>query len=377
MNIQIHCEATLSKKLEKIAEFGEPIEFRLGPVRGNKADAYIRIVTKNGVSIDEIAKMGITSIEFKVQDAGEEAPTVQNDSRPVSTLFSSNAQIVPGDALPIAVPLPAKSANPAITKTAQQVTTNAPIPKNVMDAPVLVTPPVTQTSVAIQPIMSYAELMDVLMATTGIDQSIPAPKAKSADGRLTRKEAQDYEEQIKNLPKIIRPVYIGNMTGGTIIINDLNQAIKLNEIIDFSRLPARRLVDSRELRGLLLQNRLKFFSEAEYMTYLNTMDSVSGGHPTQSLPTGSREEMEAFMQTGTIPPEIANKKSAKAIGITHETREMEEIDLSQDGGTDMDIELETFNTIAEEKPKASTQRVSSEIKKSSSVKTIRRSSKED
>jgi len=220
-------------------------------------------------------------------------------------------------------------------------------------------------------------LMDVLMATTGIDQSIPAPKAKSADGRLTRKEAQDYEEQIKNLPKIIRPVYIGNMTGGTIIINDLNQAIKLNEIIDFSRLPARRLVDSRELRGLLLQNRLKFFSEAEYMTYLNTMDSVSGGHPTQSLPTGSREEMEAFMQTGTIPPEIANKKSAKAIGITHETREMEEIDLSQDGGTDMDIELETFNTIAEEKPKASTQRVSSEIKKSSSVKTIRRSSKED
>jgi len=188
--------------------------------------------------------------------------------------------------------------------------------------------------------------MDALMAVPNIDQPMPTMKTKPGEQKLSRQEAEAYEQALSNLPRLSNPVYVGNMEAGTIVMNDMGITIKLNEIIDLSKVPARKIIESRELRGLLIQKILRFCSEAEYITYLNVASSL--GQPKhESLATGSREEMEAMMEYGHIPPEIANKRGPKPLVSTADVRDAVEIDLD-DGGDDaeLDEEMKIFEQIS-------------------------------
>ena len=360
MNIQIRCEVTLSKKLEKICEFGEPIEVRISPVRGNKAEAFIRLVTQRGVALEDVALIGETNFGIRVLDAGEEAPTLTNDEPPVSTLFARSATIAASEPTLIGIPAPAKPGE------------IAQLPKNAISSPVLVTPPTTPSRLA-QPIMSYAELMEELTQVKGIDAPIPEAQAKDKlTGRMSRQEAEDFENKLRGLPKLVRSTYIGNLKGGSIVVNDISQIIKFGEIIDFSKIPARRLLESRDLRGLLLQKILKFCTEAEYLTYVNAASSVHDGGHAPTLPTGSREEMEAMMELGHVPPEIANKKGPKPLAIHAENRDADPIDLSDEGdNAELDAEMDVFQQINTDSAVAPAPRPRPPIK-SSDRPTIRR-----
>jgi hypothetical protein len=218
--------------------------------------------------------------------------------------------------------------------------------------------------------------MENLMKVKGIDAPMPQKKAKDSSGRMTRQEAEAYEIEIRGLPRLARPVYIGNMVAGSIFINDLEQAIQFGEVIDFSKLPAKRIAESRDLRGLLLQKHLKFCTEAEYIAFLDSVGSQLGVKH-DSLPTGSREEMEALMETGMIPPELANRKGPKPIGITPDKREAEQIDLGDEGAdAELDAELEIFQQISQSPTAPVSVAPRSKAPASSTAKSIRRVERE-
>jgi hypothetical protein len=359
MNVQIRCEAILSKKLEKIAEAGEPIEIRIAAVKGNKAEAVIRIVTNKSAVLDEIRKLGETNIGFKISDAGEEAPNIVDD-KPLHMLFAKEAVITPSSPTPVTVTPASKS-------------TETPIPKNAAIKTAIVPPPAPVTNLT-KPIMNYAEMMEALMQVKDVDQPMPTARAKDGSERMSRQEAQEFEEKILNLPRLIRPVYVGNLSTGSIVVNDLNQTIELGQIFDLSKVPARRILESKDLRGLLLKNILKFCTEDEYLKHINALDPTNISKH-ESLPTGSREEMEALMEKGYIPEEISQKKGPKAIAITADHREAEPIDLDEDPEMEqeMEQELQIFEQISTS-PSADFPPAAKKIihKPSSSVKSIRR-----
>ena len=369
MNIQIRCEATLPKKLEKICEEGEQIDIRFGAIKGNKAEALIRMIVKDGTQLMEVAKIGITSIEFRIVDVGEEAPTLLGNETAVHSLFSRNSQITPSEPAPLTVGEPSKKE--VSTKPEPQ----APIPKNTLQAPVLVAPPPQPSASILQPIMSYAELIENLTQIKNIDTPMPEMKPKDGSDKLSRKEAQEYDAKLQNLPRLTRSVYIG--ANSNIVLNDLKQAIKMGEIIDFSKIPARKLVESRELRSLLLQKHLKFCTENEYLVYLNAVGSVFG-NAQDGLPVGSQAEMQALMETGSIPPELAHRKASKPIVTSSDDRVAEQIDLdiNEVSEKDLDAELAIFEKISESPTAPATSVARPAPKPSATVKPIRRAERE-
>ena len=228
MNIQIRCELILSKKLEKICEPGEPIEVRIGAIKGNRGEAVIRLVTKDGVSLDDVVKMGETNFGIIPVDAGEEAPSL-TDARPVHLLFTKGAVITPENPAPVTV----------ATEKQPEVAPVAPTPKNAK--PIEAAVPAPAVAAMFAPIGSYAELMEELMKVPGIDTPFPEMKPKAGYDKMSRQEAEEYERKLASMPRLMRSVYVGNMAHGGIVLNDLNQTMKFGEVMDLSRLPARRL----------------------------------------------------------------------------------------------------------------------------------------
>jgi hypothetical protein len=65
---------------------------------------------------------------------------------------------------------------------------------------------------------------------------------------------------------------VRNDVAGHLEIADLNRTIALYQVIDLSRLPARRILDSRSLQELIQNNLITFVSHEEYEESLNQPD---------------------------------------------------------------------------------------------------------
>jgi len=340
MNIQLRCEVVLSKKLEKLIEQGESIEISIAPIRGNRAEAILRLVVPDNLASKEFEALEPeTSLILRPPFVAVEAAPDITSTIAVTALFGKG--VTESNPLSILVAQPKLS---SVSKTAE-------------------IKPVT----ARPSIMSYEELVLALGKVKNIEQALPTMKPKNGK-TFTRDEAQAYDKLLVDAPRLPFSVYVSNDNTGLIEINDLQIGIKLNTMYDLSGLPAKTLRDSRDLRTLLLGGYLTFRSEKEFLTWITGgVSSQLASHPT--LATGSRAEMEILMETGQQPS--TSEPGSVPAASSHTNAEVIEVEDTDE--PDMDPELAALASTFSNSPTTATAATPQIVRpQSESVKTIRR-----
>jgi len=82
MNYVAQCAITLSKKLEKLLEEGEPISIYVQPIRKNKSVAQVRFTSRANVSEEDVRNAGDTSILLSFDEVSIDAPDLDSDIQP-------------------------------------------------------------------------------------------------------------------------------------------------------------------------------------------------------------------------------------------------------------------------------------------------------
>lgn len=323
MNIVLECEVTLSKKLEAICEQGEPLSVLISSIAGNKGRATMRVVCKDGTKDSDIAKIGETSIQFKVVAVSEDVKTLTDASR-FSNIVSSGAGLVqagaavartdpdrptlsnrdagvnnsgdpyvaPAPAAP-ANPLEALSGNPDAVKAlmAMLAAAGVTVPGNAQPSPSQPqrTAPQAQPrppQVRDNSITSYDELMAEITAIPGIDQEIRMP----TDRKLTRGEA---DQILSRMPKLRRKAFIRNTMQAQLLVGDLYTsldgsgpclAMLPGQAFDLTRLPAKNILSSNDFRWCVETQKIAFVNAAEYAASFKRVNDEAARWSNSELP---------------------------------------------------------------------------------------------
>ena len=151
------------------------------------------------------------------------------------------------------------------------------------------------------PIMSYDELMAELQNVPDINQPVPNFQFQGMPGSPDERQAMlAFEQTMAQLPKLQRPCYIRNDVAGRLEIQDLGYTMLLNQVLDLSRMPARRIWDSRHLRELCNGNYLTFVTYDDLVASLEAPDPVVKSYLPVGSATGKNgdPEVEGFAVDG-------------------------------------------------------------------------------
>jgi len=141
----------------------------------------------------------------------------------------------------------------------------------------------------VPPIMSFEELMAELQAVPGIDQPVPYFSFDGQPGSPAERQSMiAFEQQMLQMPRLQRPCYIRNDVAGRLEIQDMGYTMLLHQVLDLSRFPARRVLESRQFRELYQNNMLTF------VTYDDLVESLQAPDPIMKsyLPVGSCDDVE-------------------------------------------------------------------------------------
>ena len=86
MNFILECDVTLSKKMEKICEAGEPVSINISGIRGNKGRAVVRVTAPSGVTAEDLAGIGETSLMLKATAVSDDVSSLM-DQTPQAQIF--------------------------------------------------------------------------------------------------------------------------------------------------------------------------------------------------------------------------------------------------------------------------------------------------
>ena len=340
MNIVLECEVILSKKFEAVCEQGEPVSILITSVSGNKGRAIIRIACKDDTKDVDVAKMGETSIQFKVVSASDDVKSLDGTSR-ISNMISSNGLGIPASAEslvaktspdvsegePYAVPKANPTANPleaitgnpdaikaltAILAAAGLSLTKQPDGQTTASPTAQVVPQVAPQRQAARDnsIRNYEELLSEIALIPGIDQEIKLP----ADRKLTRGEA---DQVLSRLPKLRRKAFIRNTMQSQLLIGDLFTsfdgvgpclALLPGQAFDLTRIPAKNITSSNDFRWCVETGKIAFVNSADFAASFKRVNEeaarwsgselkVYGGESSRMSPTdpsgGVAENMAA------------------------------------------------------------------------------------
>ena len=332
MNVVLECDVVLSKKLEAICEGGEPISIQISSVSGNKGRAIIRITCKNGTLEQDIQKIGETSVMFKVNTVSDDIKTISSTAR-VTNLVSglptsferamakTDPNVPEGEAYKYPkndyveqIQDPKYNQKQAFTQSVQQPVVQQPvaqqpIPKdanNQQDTFKIVLAALAAAGIQIpdvfsnnqgttstnngmppvQPyiapqrqkpnsIMNYDELMTELMSLPGIDQKFNIP----TDRKLTPVEAESI---MAKTAKLRKKAYLQNNIKSQLSISDLFTTIDggghclsllPGAVADLTRIPARNLLNSQEIKGCFENNMVSLVTESDYIASCKRIES--------------------------------------------------------------------------------------------------------
>lgn len=262
------CRIILSKKLEKICS-NSPMFLSSVSIDKNQISARFKFGIKSGVSIEDIKKMGETSIVIKIEDVFESLNDIP-DEGPIGNIYTDNV-VVYEEKQPMKNPNEKRKHSNvvsaiSITDPDKEIASYKNSQK--YDAPDFVS--------------SYEELKKILATIKAIDQPLPQMQKKGI--RPTRLEAIEYEKLLLSSPKLPCGVYISNETGGRLCIDDLDVIMVGNEIVDLSKKSAKIIQDSRQLRTCCEKGYVKFRSRGEYLEWSENAFSGQGVAGKSSLP---------------------------------------------------------------------------------------------
>ena len=299
MNITIRCEVIIPKKLEPFLEQEEPISMHISPVRGNRAEGAIRLVCKDSVAIADLEGIKETSFIIRIGEVFEDGSKIANE-QPTQSFFSNQIEETSEENL-----LLQRIAQTIPTGKASQKYTG-PTPKST-SKPLKLEQEIAKSAVRKQQnrfpdINSYEELINALEKLPGADQELPEVKPKNGVA-LSRQEAMELERKMAGVPRLMQPVYLTNCVNGNIEIADLGIILGLKQVVDISKVPARKLLFSRHLRDLIENGGLKFATENNYKEYLESQLTDTTVKHDSKLKIGNRKEVRAemFDEEGEAP----------------------------------------------------------------------------
>lgn len=264
MNAYISCNVTLSNKLRKAIKNGSTASLFMGPFDGNKANGFLRFETSDS-EFENLKSLANTSIMLEVVDCGEDIPEIGNEN-PVVSFGTSPLKLVEK----VAITNPrTHPANAHQTKVNQKKISEE-------EKKLAIKAALKRRETFVN---SYEDLIDECNKIPGIDTSVPVSKKPKNGTRFTRAEAMEYEKELMSLPKLKRSVFIKNNHASRIEIGDLsigenNLILAPFEVFDLSRLPARMVRDSSNLRSLVM-SKSKFISFVGMEDYEQWVDSLS------------------------------------------------------------------------------------------------------
>jgi len=272
MNIVMECEVTLSKKLQALCEEGEPISIHVNPVHDNKGRALIRMAAKDGTKISDAIAVGETSLMFKVVAADHDAASLSGGPS-FGSLFAAGQGKIPAAAgtdnpsVPAGDPHPElrpPSVPPGLTASPMDSAPHAEITVGDMRRGTASSPGMTGVYVPAGEIMSYPELIAELSGVRNIEEDFK----KIPEGqKLNRAQAVEME---RSIPRLRRKVFIGNELMAQLVIQDMLAgpamcvSIPPKGIFDLSRVPAKQIRDSADLRWCLENGKVTFKTQDEH-----------------------------------------------------------------------------------------------------------------
>jgi len=248
----ITCSVSLSKKLRKLLKNGQSkLTLIVQGLEGGRGVGHLSLSNDlwQDVPMEELMKMGETNIMFTPTEGLEEMPG--NIHKAVSTLFTT----VPTKGM--------ENIEPVVQKIAA---VNVPEKGSESRAvqPEVKTP--TAFSDVDNPsckkfIDNLEDLVKAVLEAKTKQSGIDPDSAENPRQRALLLEAKERAESIDF------PAFIVNDKVGNLAINDLDLALPLNAPFDLSKISARRIAASKELKILLRDGYIKFISPSDAPLY--------------------------------------------------------------------------------------------------------------
>jgi len=344
MNLAIECDVVLSKKLEAICKDGSPLSLHIEAISGNKGRAVLHLVSKNGVTADEVMKIGETSLPIKIVEATDEGVSIGETKR-FGTLLDAlplgaegiavvttpdhpaGSEYVPIAPVQIVVSQP-KTTQPQVPEqsevkvgtqdTAQIVlmalrAAGVAIPPGILDA--LKSPSSKQVQ---QPkpqnppekcIRTLEELKTELQQIPGIDETLKIP----TDRKLTPREA---DALLSRTPRLRKKAFVRNLLQSQLMISDLYTTfdgggsclcLLPGAAFDLSRIPARNILNSTDLTWACDTGKCDLVDSATYVACFKKVneDMTLMGKPELPVYSGNAR-MNPTESSGGMADRIAN-----------------------------------------------------------------------
>jgi hypothetical protein len=303
----------------------------------------------------DFSNIGETSIQLTPSDYSDETPS--GDTIPQGTIFSS---------------IPNKGENsPVIDKLAsvhppeKNEVAHAVVAKENIKTPeafITVEEDGCRTWIA-----NMEELIDAVREAKGKQSDIDPDMAQNDRERALLVELKEKDEAID------RPAWIVNNGEGALIINDLDITLPMNSPYDLSNISARRIIMSRDLKGLIKEGHVKFISPAEKDEII--IENVDEESASMGLDVfDSPEQAEANMTNSVSRNPVIDDSNAMEVveGDIENLTEEESmvLDLTQGMPTVKEQRQRQRQTSTE--TTIHTKHGSSEKAKSSNIKPIRK-----
>jgi len=273
MNFILECDVTLSKKMEKICENGEPVSINITGIRGNKGQGVMRITSPSGVTIEDLAGIGETSLMLKVTNITDDIASLATQ-QPQAQIFGSER-----------TNMPEPPAIKKIAKTDSKIPQGDPHPLSVNS----VGRPTQQKKASAKSIMDFDELTDALLKVPGIEN--PDPPAVPEGQRLSRPEAIKFEMSV---PRLSTGAYVRSKIQSKLLVDDIGITFLPMGACDLSRYPAKKLLASADLRWCIENDKIEFISMDEYLAWFDEASKIETVSHTLEVYGGSRGSARAI-----------------------------------------------------------------------------------
>lgn len=356
MNISLNCKLSLSKKLRALIDKEASLTLVSQDIVDGKGTAILTLNSDN-IPNQFDSKIGETSIMLTPVEITEESPNAQSPVH--ASLFST---------------VPKKhQKEPVVTKIA---VVNAPEKGEESRAiKEEVEVPEVFSEVKNEECKVWVKNMEDMVAAINVAKGkksdIDLDSAHNDRERAILQEMKEKEEAIDI------PAWIVNDKVGMLSVNDLNISLPMNVPYDLSNISARRILMSKELRGLLKEGYIRFVSLEEKDQFilrasgeLETIDGIDVFDNHEK----AMENMESEKSSSGNP--VIDEKNAMTIteeDIESKTEEESMVlNLTQNMPT-----VKTNRSVPVGNRKTTHANISSETPKNPNIKTVRKVSREE
>jgi hypothetical protein len=242
MNISLNCKLSLSKKLRAILGKEASVTLVSQDIVDGKGTAIITLTSDeiNDIKPEEIGETSIMLIPIEISEESPNSASIVHGSI-FSTIPSKHQKEQIVDRLAV-THAPDKGDEPRAVKQTVEV---PEVFSSVND-------PECKEWVS-----NMSELVEAMNTAKGKKSEIDLDSAQNDREKLILRELKEKEEAIDI------PTWIVNDKCGMLSVNDLNISLPLNSPYDLSNISAKRIANSKDLKGLLKSGYIRFISPEE------------------------------------------------------------------------------------------------------------------